>query len=205
MASKFLSSAIETKACSAISFIMNGDSSCFGLAELIQQSGVELNHWFKILNKCIIVELSHPATINIQPLEIVIHEEEVYNVIYRSHVEVFEEEKLRTFFRFNNCLYCQNDDNSIKASIFGHKNQVVIVSVIISVEKSTLTMQNVQDFIYCERDQKKLRRTRLKHLDTESFDALQDKRKERDRMRNQSSERKYQQRIIDKARDQNSE
>ena len=36
-------------------------------AELIKRSGVELKHWFKILNKCMIIKLSQLTTLDMQP------------------------------------------------------------------------------------------------------------------------------------------
>ena len=119
-----------------------------------------------IENKCVIVDFSSPVDLQISSNESYEHQKKKYNVAYKSHIEIGENNDLKTYFRFNNCIFIQVGD-SIYPSDFGRHKDVTILSIVISKKRDDLLFENVKDYIYAEKDQVKLRQKRLKNLDPE--------------------------------------
>ena len=156
-----------------------------------------------IENKCVIVDFSSPVDLQISSNESYEHQKKKYNVAYKSHIEIGENNDLKTYFRFNNCIFIQVGD-SIYPSDFGRHKDVTILSIVISKTRDDLLFENVKDYIYAEKDQVKLRQKRLKNLDPEGFTSMQEKIKENDWIRDKTSSRRAMHRKVDQVRDKSS-
>ena len=137
-------------------------SSIFEIKDLIKQAVMQkdlckaCNNLERLEEKCLILKLSHPVSVNVLDQEIT----NGMKAKYKSHIEI--EQNVKTFFRFDNQMYTQGADDSIYESSFGAHDNVLMVGVFISKEKQSLIMENYQVFTYGKQAQLKLRKLRLK-------------------------------------------
>ena len=94
--------------------------------------------------KCVILQFSNPVTINLSLLEY----HEANRIEYKSHIERTQKSQSLTYFRYNNEMYSQGEDESIYLSTFGIHNEVTLIALYICEMKEILMMDMVNDFIY---------------------------------------------------------
>ena len=169
--------------------VRNGQEQC--VHRLIDLEDLE--------NKCIILLLSKPTSINI-------YDRECFNGVdtyYNSHSENNSNVERNVFFRFNNQMYRQNAEDQICESEFGFHKNVSILSVFLAKQKSKINMKDVNNFIYEKPVQLKLHKQYLKHLLPEKHKVKQQFIKEYELERSKDEDRRSMQDQIDKLRNQN--
>ena len=112
-----------------------------------------------------IIQMSRPTSINICDQEIT----NGLTAVYKSHVEIKEDPEV--FFRFNKKMYTQSPDGNIYESYFGIHKDVEIVFVYLSKQKRMVVMKNVDDYIYGQKVQLKLRKQHLKFLEPQGYET----------------------------------
>ena len=181
----------------------NSDVSIYKLADLIKRviqiCGTEVD----IDNKCVIIEFSRPIELEVSSNDTFEDKRSKYNVTYKSHVEQDTETPMRTYFRFNNQIFTQIDA-SIYPSSFGKRQNVALISLVISTKRNSLLFENVKEYIYGEKDQVKLRQKRLENLDPQKYITLQERIKENDKIRDKTPQRIAAHKKIDLIRDKSS-
>ena len=109
-------------------------------------------------NKCAIMKFSRPLNLELFPEGKIEYEGITLHVLNKSHIENEIWKPIRVFFRFNVLIYSQQDDHTINRSRFGFHNNVVLICFLIPKKKEPLTMGNVKDFIYGDKNLLKLDR-----------------------------------------------
>ena len=187
----------------------NSDDEGLEIREIIQKALQERNQNKECIHKlildanieetCLILHLSKPVSINIS-------DGSSYHgmrVSYRSHVEKNQDNLDQAFFRNNNQMYTQREDGSINQSFFGTHKNVSLISLFLTNEKGLKVLENVEvdEFIYGDEAQLKLRKQYKKFILPQEFQEQQEFLKRQDRLRNLTPKRKAEQEV----RDQNPE
>ena len=177
------------------------DDISIDITELIEKTLTKYKLISEIIYKIIIIQISKPQSVDIFSDKEFSYMGDSYFISYRSHAKFDLFNKLRVYFRYNKWMYLQENDEMIIRHKYGLHKNVFLISVVISKKTPSLMMENFKDFVYGDKDQKKLRRTRLKCLNPEMFELLQESNREKDRLRNLSEDRKAMMKKIDKERD----
>ena len=146
----------------------------------LTQAGIcqECKKFDNLEDKCMVIQLSQPVSVNLNDQEI----QNGAQIVYKSHIE--NAQNIKTFFRYDNKMYTQNDEDKIDHSTFGIHKDVMIICVYISKPRGMLSMRNFEDFVYGKNDQLKLHRQYLKYLSPKRYKEQQSIAKEYEKVRN---------------------
>ena len=113
--------------------------------------------------KYIFLHLSSPASVLIDD----IREENGLQILYRSHVRSNSSGQ-KSFFRFNNKVYTQID-NQVYTSRYGIHEDVTIIAIQLSRLSTMDILEDIRNFIYDTKVQLKLHKQHLKFINQEAF------------------------------------
>ena len=112
-------------------------------------------------NKLVMIQLSRPSNVFVSSTDVYDKEGIQYTISFQSHIEEKDNDNVQVFFRLNNQIYSQHDDEYIHFASFGLHQHVALISLYISIQKPDIVVKNIEDFIYGEKDLKKISKKRL--------------------------------------------
>ena len=111
-------------------------------------------------------------------------------ILYKSHIQQKSNGDIKVYFRCNNHIYSQGDDDLVYPLTTTHFEDVRYISVRISTKKAILDFDKVDDFIYNNKDLIEMHKKHLKYLNPKRFEILQNQIKEQDKIRDATESRK---------------